>query len=223
MLDYLGAFFTVMGRALLLEPNALEGTEAYGQWAIPFGIITIAALSTIAGEAIVLSLNHVRGLRHLFTLSMSILGRVLTYLTLGSLIWLVGTIVLGEAPELNHVVRTVSVSAAPYVFGFLIMLPYSGPGVERIIQLWSLLSLWAIVMHELDTERWRALLITAIAVAAATFVGRILGRPLAWIRDRLWRLFTGEHLMLSSQEVLDQFPLPELADHVDEEDAGGVP
>nr|NLD40887.1 hypothetical protein [Actinomycetales bacterium] len=208
MLQYLADLLVVIGRALRLDPNALAGMEAHGPWSIQIGIAALATVSTVAGEAIVLAINQVRRLRLAHTLTISLLGRLLSYLTLGGLVWLAGVIVLPQTPALEDVVRAVMVSAAPYVFGFLVLLPYTGPAVERLIQGWGLLVLWAIVVHEFGTERWRALLITSLGVLAALLVSRILGRPLAWIRDRLWRLVTGEPLMLSTQEILDQFPLP---------------
>ncbi|MDO5494126.1 MAG: hypothetical protein Q4G64_00250 [bacterium] len=223
MLEYLAGLLGVVGRALRLEPDAL-GSET--SWAIPLGVIVLAVLSTMVGEAIVLAINKVRGVRLVFTLVYSFVGLLLTYAALAISLWLVGSVVLGKNLAFEPLMQSVMVSAAPYVFGFLVLLPYSGPLVERIIQLWSFASLWAIVVFEFGTERWAALLISAAGTLGMMLASRTLGRPLAWLRDRSWRILTREPLMLSAQEVLDSFPLPEaLPPRLPGEtrEAGGLP
>lgn len=224
MLEYLSGLLTVIGRALRLEPNALDPVESGHPWAIPLGVILLAVLSSMVGEAIVLTINKVRRFRLLVTLVYSFIGMVLSYAALAVALGLAGSLVFGTTLDFQPLLQSVMVSAAPYIFGFLVLLPYSGPGVERILQLWSFASLWAIVMHTFDTERWNALLISAAGMLGLMITSRVLGRPLAWLRDRTWRMATGEPLMLSAQEILDAFPMPEsLPPHLPGESGRAAP
>ncbi|HZK05241.1 MAG TPA: hypothetical protein VFC82_05255 [Actinomycetaceae bacterium] len=208
-MQYLADLFTVISRALRLDPNAMAGMEAgYGPWAIPIGILVVVTISTLIGEAIVLVINQVRSFRLVLTLALSVIAHLLTYFVLGAVVWVAGSLILGTALHLQTLVQSVMVSAAPYVLGFLVLLPYSGPGVERFIQLWSFASLWAIVMYEFSTDRWTALLITAIGFLGMVVANRTIGRPLSWLRDRLWRFVTGEPMLLSAQEIRDSFEMP---------------
>ena len=71
-----------------------------------------------------------------------------------------------------------------------------------------MLALWGIVAHEFAINRWSALLIAGVAWLGFLVVMNLLSVPLGWLRDRLWRLVTGRHLVLNTRAVMEQFPLP---------------
>lgn len=209
-MDYLADLMGVIARALGLSPNAMAGIDSgYGPWAIPLGIIFLAAVSTTAGEVIVLSLNHVRGFRLTITLAFAFTGHLLTYLALAGSLWIGGALLLGTRLNVVLLLQAVTVSAAPHLFGFLVMLPYTGPGIERILQFWSFVILWRIVAYEFSTGPWFALFITALGALGMVMAFRTLGPPLARARDRIWRLFTNRPLLLSAAEIRGAFPLPD--------------
>lgn len=207
MIAYVAALWQVLTHALGLDPAALDLLiPDRGYWSIPMGILVLSVIGMLSGQAAVLAINRVRRFRLVFTLVSSIAGTALTYATIGALLWGMG-LALGISPRFDDVVQSVFVASAPFIFGVLVALPYSGPAVQRGLQLWSFGILWALVMHQFGTERWTSLLITAVGTLGGLAVSHVLGRPLAWVRDRLWLLMTGERLMLTSQEIMDSFPL----------------
>lgn len=208
-MDYLADLFGVIGRALRLDPLAVDAAEyASEPWAIPIGIVVLAVVSQSIGQALILAINEVRGKRLAVTLTAAVAGTILGYVVLGTALAATGTLVLGHAPDTRTLIQAVMVSAAPLVLGFLVLLPYSGPAVGRMLQLWSLLVLWGIVAYEFGVDRWIALVLTAIAWLVQVVVTNLAGRPLGFLRDKLWFSATGRRLSLTSQRLLDEFPLP---------------
>ncbi len=207
VLDFLAELFGVIASALRLDPAALESVTAHS-WTIPLAIVFLAVLSQVAAQAVVLAVNEVRGNRLLMTVAAAAAHTVLGYVVLGLAVASAGTAILGHSPETRPLIQSVMVSAAPLILGFLVLLPYSGPAVARALQVWSMLALWGIVAHEFAINRWSALLIAGVAWLGFLVVMNLLSVPLGWLRDRLWRLVTGRHLVLNTRAVMEQFPLP---------------
>lgn len=211
-MTYLADLWEVLRRALAINPTALDIlVPDHGYWAIPFGILVLAVAGILSGQTVVLAINRVRRFRLLLTLLSSLVAHGLTYVTVGAGLWIMGHVV-GTPPAFDDVVQSVFVASAPYIFGILVSLPYSGPAVQRVLQLWSFAILWALVMHQFGTERWTSLLITSVGMLGGLLVSHVLGTPLAWVRDRVWLFLTGERAMLDSQEIMDSFPLRDDAD-----------
>lgn len=209
MLDYLSDLLGVIGRALRLDPGALDAAQLVSSpWAIPVGIVVLAVLSESIGQTIVLAINEVRGKRLAVTLTAAVLGNLLGYAVLGLAVAGAGSVLLGSAPDVSRLIQAVMVSAAPLTLSFLVLLPYSGPAVERFLQAWTMVALWGIVTHQFGAGRWTALILTAMAWLVYLGAMNLAARPLGRLRDRLWRTATGRRLALTSEQLLAEFPMP---------------
>lgn len=62
---------------------------------------------------------------------------------------------------------SVLIAFAPYWLGFLVVLPYTGPGVARIVKVWHLLLLWQLLRPALGVGSTAALAVAAAAWLAA--------------------------------------------------------
>lgn len=167
--------------------------------------MTVAALagtSTLLGDSVVLFLNRVRGWRFWISMLLNAVGFVLLYALQAFVIAIVGPLVVGVTPGLAAVTRGVMLSTAPMIFGFLVLIPYLGPAIARLLQVWGLLVLWLVVDVLFQTDLWTALLITAIGWGVMQLLSWSLSRPVSWLGDRIWRLVTGSPSMMTGRDLL---------------------
>lgn len=165
-------------------------------------IAALAGVSTLLGNSVVLFLNRVRGWGFVVSLALNGLAMVGLYLAQAAVIAVVGYLVTAERLTAQLAITSVMLSTAPLLFEFFVLMPYLGPGVARVLQVWSLLSLWVIVAVTYDVDRWTALVITGAGWAIMQGASWLLAKPLTRLADRIWVALTGHHTMLSAQDLL---------------------
>lgn len=184
--------------ALMLRPEAT--------WIAALGVFLLAVVSHHIGRGIVLAINRVRRWRLAFTLTAAAIGTGASYLLLAVGVWLTGLLITGQAPGLPWLATSVMLTAAPLVFGFLVFLPYTGPAVERFLAVWGSVILWVQIRDGYAAGPWTSALITFSATGVMMLGSNLLGKPFAWLRDRVWEMATGEPLLVSSRQILEDFP-----------------
>jgi hypothetical protein len=190
--------------------GVLTGDESIAPWfaahpltlELSFTIATVAGISTLFGDSVVLFLNRVRGWRFAITMLLNALGFVLLYALQALVIAIVGPLIVGHSPGLATVTRGVMLATAPMIFGFLVLIPYLGPAIARVLQAWGLLVLWLVNEVLFQTDGWTALLITGIGWGVMQLLSWSLSRPVGWIGDRIWRLATGKPSMMTGRDLL---------------------
>jgi len=204
------SFFEFMASVWLVIWGVLTGDESITSWfkTHPFSLemaVTVAILagiSTLFGESVVLFLNRVRGWRFVITMLINATGFVLLYGLQALVIAIVGPLMLGHGPGLVTVTKGVMLSTAPMIFGFLVLIPYLGPAIARLLQAWGLLVLWLVVQVLFQTDSGTALLVTAIGWGVMQLLSWSLSRPVSWLGDRIWRLATGKPAMMTGRDLL---------------------
>jgi hypothetical protein len=169
---------------------------------IALTIAVIAGISTLVGDSVVLFLNQVRGWRFALSLLLNGFGFVLLYTLQAVVLAIVGPLVTGHEPGFGAVVRGVMISTAPLVFGFLVLIPYLGPGIARFLQVWGLLILWLVSMALFRSGPLSALLITGLSWGVMQLLSWSLSRPVTWLGDRIWRLISGQPSMMTGNDLL---------------------
>lgn len=165
-------------------------------------IAALAGISTLLGDSVVLFLNRVRGWRFAVTMLLNALGFVLLYALQALVIAIVGPLIVGHTPGLATVTRGVLIATAPMIFGFLVLIPYLGPAIARVLQAWGLLVLWLVNDVLFQTDLWTALVITGIGWGVMQLLSWSLSRPIGWIGDRIWRVVTGKPSMMTGRDLL---------------------
>jgi hypothetical protein len=130
------------------------------------------------------------------------LGFVLLYALQALVVAIVGPLIVGHTPGLASVTQGVMLATAPMIFGFLVLIPYLGPAIARLLQAWGLLVL--VIVNEVlfKTDFWTALLITGIGWGVMQVLSWSLSRPVNWIGDRIWRVVTGKPSMMTGKDLL---------------------
>jgi hypothetical protein len=165
-------------------------------------VAALAGISTLLGDSVVLFLNRVRGWRFAVTMLLNALGFVLLYALQAFVIAIVGPLIVGHTPGLATVTRGVLIATAPMIFGFLVLIPYLGPAIARVLQAWGLLVLWLVNEVLFQTDLWTALVITGIGWGVMQLLSWSLSRPIGWIGDRIWRVVTGKPSMMTGRDLL---------------------
>ncbi len=107
------------------------------------------------------------------------------------LVWGLARLIVGESRPISELLPAVLVGLAPYWLGFLVLLPYTGPGIARVLQIWHVIALWMLLTPVLGTDRGTALLVTAGAWLATVAVDFAAEHSPLRLRERLFRLLTG--------------------------------
>lgn len=165
-------------------------------------IAFLAGMSMLIGDSVILFLNRIRGARFFFSVILSGLALVLLYVLQAVVIFVVGHLIVGDGPPFANVLRGVMFATAPMLFGFLVLIPWAGPGIARLLQVWVNICLWQIVVVTFGVDVWLGLVITVIGWVAMQFMSWVFSKPVTWIGDRIWRLVTGKPSLLTGEDIL---------------------
>jgi hypothetical protein len=222
--DFLNEFFRyftylwgTITHALRLDPAVFAFTEQYPQsaWLVA-GIVFLAGASTLLGQSAVLFINRVRKSRFVISLITNGIVFVISYFVWGLTVWVIGRILFELNPPWGQFVRMVGLSTAPLVFGFLVLIPWMGPFVGKVLNVWSMLILIAIVEYQFKIGFWGAVTCVVLGWLASLAFTNTLGRPIVALRNKVFQRVSGSKLDSTADELLlhfsgaavDQLPVP---------------
>jgi hypothetical protein len=203
--------------ALRIDPAVFEFVEQYPQsvWVI-VGIVFLAGASTLLGQSAVMFINRVRKGRFVISLITSGIVFIISYFVWGLTVYIVGRILFEINPPWGQFVRMVGLSTAPLVFGFFVLIPWMGPFIGKVLNVWSLLILIAIVEFEFKIGFWGAVTCVVLGWIASLAFTNTIGRPVVALRNKVFQAVSGSKLDTTADELLlhfsgasiDQLPVP---------------
>jgi len=199
--------FSLIGAALSLNRGALPA--AYDAPYVMRSALLIAFLGGVSltlGQSAVLFANQVTPRRFALLLFGGALAYVLGLVVWGATIWLVATYGLRQPVSLEAVLFAVCVGEAPMLFGVLVLLPYLGTGIHRILDVYSLLVVVVALSALMGVRLWEALLAAGLGWALRALLTTLLERPLGGVQLWLWRAASGQSTRIDLADAL-----PELA------------
>ncbi|MCC5795037.1 MAG: hypothetical protein JJT85_09955 [Chromatiales bacterium] len=203
VLDFPAQVLDAIRVALAFRPDVFEQFLAYAQnRPVAVAVAVLAGASLLAGESVVLFLNQVP--RGRFVLSL-LLNGVLFALTLAiwaTTIWLLSGWLLGTEVALPVVFGVVALGAAPFVFGLLVMTPYFGTAIARLLYVWSLLIIVRAIAQTFAVSLVWAALVAGLGWILMLLLGRTVGRPVVWLRSLVWNRVVGPRRHESAQDIL---------------------
>jgi hypothetical protein len=193
--------------ALRLDPRVLEAIEQYPQQAswIVGGIVFLAGVSTLLGESAVLFINRVRRGRFIISLIANGIVFLISYAVWGVTVYLIGRILFAANPPIGDFVRMVGLSTAPLVFGFFILIPWMGPFIAKVLNIWSMVILIVIVEYEFKIGFWPAVLCVGLGWLASLALSNTIGRPVVALRNKVFQMVTGSKLDSTAEDLLLRF------------------
>lgn len=202
--------------ALSLEVNTLSAmlSQPNAGW-VALGLVLLSGISRLIGESVVLFINHVPARRFGVALLGGAAGFALELGFWALSIWIVATIVFNSAQTFGLTWLLVAVASAPWLFGFLVFLPYFGLVVRWILRIWS----WLILLVLLQNVMNASLTVAFITATGGWLVLRGLELVFAQrertIHDKFWTKITGQPSQLTFSEQSDALAreLRETAEH----------
>jgi hypothetical protein len=210
MIEFLRYVWLGITRSMALDVRVAEAVEQYPETGLI--VLTIAILGgagLLLGQSVILFVNRVRPGR--FALSLLINGFVFatSLIIWGIAIWAIGRFIFPTDPALGPVLRLVALSSAPYVFGFLVLIPYLGEFVYRVLSVWSSVIAAGVTAYSFRVDWWPAFLVVGLSWLAIWAMSNTIGRPVLALRNRLWRAAAGTRMDATVADILNQFAAPE--------------
>jgi hypothetical protein len=211
MFEFLGAVFQGIGEALRLNPRVFEVVERgpNAGWVV-LVVAILGGASLLIGQSVILFVNRVRPGR--FFVSLLINGLVFTIgLVVWALaIWLTAKVLYSaNTVPFRTIMRMVGLGAAPYLFGFLVLIPYMGDFIGRVLAVWSFLVVLAALTYVAGGSLWPALVCTGIGWLLITVMSLTIGRPIIALRNRLFKAVAGTSLDASVADILTSYATDE--------------
>lgn len=188
--EFLGALIRTFNAAIAADPQAISVLGRFG-WSVPIGIALVGGISFMLGQSAVLAINKVTRLRGALTLLAAGLGIVVMAAIEASLAGLAGRLLFGDVLGVREIMPSVLISYAPFWFGFLVLLPYSGPVVARVLHVWHFVLLWTLLVPLLNVGPTPALLVAAIAWLSTTGLDWLVEHSPLRLRERVFRWVSG--------------------------------
>lgn len=210
MIEFLFGVLQGIGEALRLNPLVFEIVESgpNAGWVIAL-IAILGGASLLIGQSVILFVNRVRPAR--FVVSLLVNGLVFTIsLSVWAVaIWLTGKLLFPNSIPLRTVARMVGLGAAPYIFGFLVLIPYLGSFIGKVLDVWSFLVVLAGITYLANGTLWPALVCTGVGWLLVTVMSLTIGRPIVALRNRLFKRVAGTSLDASVADILTGYATDE--------------
>jgi hypothetical protein len=196
----------VLGDALWLHSDLLQIATASPPGARTFGlgmaVVFWAGVSLLVGHSVPLFINRVRPGRFVLSMVLNGLLFVVSWLVWALVFTGIGTLLFGQHLSFPTTLLIISFSYAPYMFGFLILIPYLGPFLGRLLTGWSLLIVLVTVERVYSVTLPWALVHTGLGWLVLQLLNTTVGRPVLALRDRLLRSIAGRRLDLTPRELI---------------------
>ena len=203
---YLLLLWVGIVNALRFNPEVLDVVEQRPEsaWVIG-GIVFLAGASTLLGESAILFINRVRRGRFVLSLVTNGIVFMISYAVWGFTISIVGRVLFQVNPPWGQVARMVGLSTAPLVFGFLVLIPWMGPFVGKVLNIWSVLILIGIVQYEFKIEFWGAVTCVVLGWLLSLAFTNTVGRPVVALRNKVFQRVSGSKLDKTNEDILLRF------------------
>lgn len=186
MLEYISQVMNAIRLGLTMSPQTLGGLQAppNAGW-VAVGLVVVAGISMLLGQSVVLFLNRVTPKRFALSLVVNGLLFVAGIFFWAFLVWATGNFLLAETATYLQILLIITLSYAAFVFGFLILLPYSGPAIQVFLYVWSLLAAARGVATIFQAGFWLSLVVVAVSFGIMFAIQTTIGKPIWAIGDRM--------------------------------------
>lgn len=202
VLELLSAVFAAVGDVWAFRAPARLTDPDAAMWGPAIGVAVLAGLSIMIGNAVVFTINRVSGLRMLAGMAMGAVFMALLRMLSATVIAFAAWGVTQGRIDGAMIAITYLFALAPLALSFLMFIPHLGLGIGRLLEIWSVLCLVALLSPVLGVGRWTALAIGIGGWFLSQLVSRLLARPVAALTSRVWTLATGHASLVTAKDIL---------------------
>ena len=203
---YVVTLFEVIIQTLWLDPAVWDTLNNSGMrgWLVA-GVVFLAGVSTLLGQSVILFVNRVRKGRFFFSLAVNGLLYIFQFLVWGVVISLVARFLFQATPPAGTVVLLIGLSTAPYVLGFLVLMPYLGPFIGKVLNVWVFLLQVVMIEGAFGVEFIPGLISVGLGWLVMLLMTNTIGKPVIALRNKIWQKVTGTSMDVTAQDILLQF------------------
>jgi len=202
----LSATWELTTQVLRLNPKAYEAILAVPDgWRLAVSILIIAGLSYTLGQSVVLFANRVNRSHFIFSLAVSALTLAISVAFWAFSIWFLAETLFGARQSFGAVMIAVAISFAPYLFGFLILLPYLGNIIFYVLRIWVFLAVVVGGAVTFQLGFFEALVCSALGWTILELLTRIPILRIKSLDSWLWRVTTGTDHQLQTDEIVNLY------------------
>ena len=202
-------FLYLFGGALTLNHDVFLAARDNPR-ALPAALLiaVIAGCSYTIGRAVVLFANRVPRDRFARTVLLGAAVYVIRLVIWCVSAYLIAWLLFGSAPFsfalFNIALLAILLGQAPQVFSFLVMLPYSGSSVRRLLDAYAFVVVLAAARTMFDASVGRTLLCVTAGWLVQSVVSDLVERPLAGVQPWMWHASTGRTTPSTEEAVRQQ-------------------
>ncbi len=202
MIDYLYYLWQAIWNALIFNPRVYEVVSDYPQtfW-VTLGVAILGGASLLIGQSIVLFINQVTPARFVLSMALNGLQFAISLLIWAVLLTFLGSLLFDIDIPFRVSTRIMFLTAAPMVFGFLVLIPYLGLTIQKILQVWSLMITLQIVNFQFGTNLFQSLIVVGLGWLLTVLLSSTIGRPVTALRDFIWKKAIGATLDADVEEI----------------------
>jgi predicted Abi (CAAX) family protease len=198
----LNQFWNLVWGALTLNADVFNWINSLPQGnQVALVVVLIAGLAQAIGQCIVLFLNRVKPLRFVLSLGIAALLFVFSYIFWAGSIGFTVNFFFNSNLDYPTVFRTLGLSYAPLMLGFLVALPYFGIPISILLSLWALLAEIMSLQILTDLNAWGAFACAGIGWVVLQALQRTIGRPIIAVAKWLKNLVAGTTLVTDQTEL----------------------
>lgn len=200
-------FWQIVSGALTLNPEAFTKINTISDGnTIAILVVLLAGLAQACGQCIVLFVNKVPRLRFIFSLGVSAVLFAFTIIFWGLSTQGVAHFFFKLEFSTDEIIRTLGLSYAPQMLGFLVALPHIGIPISVILSIWSLLSLirgLEAITTQVELTAIMALTCTGLGWIVLQMLQRTIGRPVTALGQSLLNFAAGRKLVYDPAKLAE--------------------
>jgi hypothetical protein len=197
-------FFYLLGSALTLNREVFVAVRDDPRaLVVSFLIAFVAGCSYTIGRSVVLFANRVPRNRFIRTVILAAIVYVVRAVIWCISAWLIARVLFGRVP-FNIALLAVLLGQAPQVFSFLVMVPYVGSSLRRLLDAYAFVVVLAATRTMLDASITRTLLCVTAGWFVQSVIADLLERPLAGVHPWMWRASAGQTTPSTEEAVRQQ-------------------
>lgn len=204
--DYLYYLWRLIVQAMLLNPETFANVERLPRSGLlTLGIAIVGGVSQLLGQSVILFVNRVKPGRFAVSLLLGGLTYFIGILVWGTTIWLSARVLFRVDDSYATVLRMVTLGAAPFVFGFLVLIPYAGVFIGRVLGVWSLLIVLTAVNFTYGFAFMQGVVVVTLGWLLMVLMSNTIGKPVVALRNVMFRKALGTNLDATTRDILTAF------------------
>jgi len=204
--DFLNTLITLLSGALKLDPVSFKtvlGSSDYGT--VTLVLLFMAGISLTLGQSVVLFIHRVSPRQFIISLILWVFIFVTATVFWVITIWWISSYFFNSAESLSGVFRIISLSHAPLIFGFFVLIPIVGIALLRILYVWTFLAVIVSIRVGLHLDIWQALICSVGGWLVFELLYHLLGKPFASLENVLWYKIIGTSQKIEIKDMIQLF------------------